>query len=184
MLFGSLPSHIIDRLFHTYCSSFYGSQLWNLNGKFITDIYVAWQKSLRRVWNISNRTHTCLLPFISSCGVHISIHLALRFAKMFMSMIQSDNSLLSYIAKQATYSVNGTLGENYVFFLLTYKRDLANCKYDVMYTQVKNNDYHKNIKNQSHGGIIKELCMIRDWCLQLNGLSKTEICTLIDLLCI
>ena len=108
VLFGSLPSHIIDRLFHTYCSSFYGSQLWNLNGKFITDIYVAWQKSLRRVWNISNRNHTCLLPFISLCGVHISIHLALRFAKMFMSMIQSDNSLLSYIAKQATYSVNGT----------------------------------------------------------------------------
>ena len=184
VLFGSLPSHIIDRLFHTYSSSFYGAQLWNLNGKFITDIYVAWQKSLRRVWNISNRTHTCLLPFISLCGVHISIHLALRFAKMFMSMIQSDNSLLSYIAKQATYSVNGTLGENYVFFLLTYKRDLANCKYDVMYTQVKNNDYHKNIKNQSHGGIIKEPCMIRDGCLQLNGLSKTEICTLIDLLCI
>ena len=30
-------------------------------------------------------------------------------------MIQSDNSLLSYIAKQATYSVNGTLGENCVF---------------------------------------------------------------------
>ena len=94
------------------------------------------------------------------------------------------HGLLSYIAKQATYSVNGTLGENYVFFLLTYKRNLPNCKYDVMCAQVKNNDYHKNIKNQSHGVIIKELCMTRDGYLHLNGLSKTEICTLIDLLCI
>ena len=91
---------------------------------YMSNVKLVWK--LRRVWNISNRTHTCLLPFIRSCGVHISIHLALRFAKMFMSMIQSDNSLLSYIAKQATYSVNGTLGENCVFFLLTHKRDLAN----------------------------------------------------------
>ena len=53
-----------------------------------------------------------------------------------------------------------------------------------MYTQVKNNEYHKNIKYQSHGGMMKELCMIRDGYLQLNGLSKTEFCTLIDLLCI
>ena len=60
-LFSSLPSSIIDNLFHTYCSSFYGSQLWNLNSVMVNDIYVAWQKSLRHIWNMPYRTHTNLL---------------------------------------------------------------------------------------------------------------------------
>ena len=41
-LFSSLPSSIVDNLFHTYCSSFYGSQLRNLNSVMVNDIYVAW----------------------------------------------------------------------------------------------------------------------------------------------
>ena len=39
-LFSSLPSSTVHNLFHTYCSTFYGSQLWNLNSVMVNDIYL------------------------------------------------------------------------------------------------------------------------------------------------
>ena len=39
-LFGKLPSYIVDTLFMTYCTSFYGSVLWNFNSKYIKNIYI------------------------------------------------------------------------------------------------------------------------------------------------
>ena len=35
VLFGSLPSHTIDTLFHNFCTSYCGSQLWNLDSSFV-----------------------------------------------------------------------------------------------------------------------------------------------------
>ena len=37
-------------LFNTYCSSFYGSVLWDLESPVIQDVCIAWRKGLRRVW--------------------------------------------------------------------------------------------------------------------------------------
>ena len=46
----------------------YGSPLWKYYDKNLLEaFYVAWRKSLRRVWKISNVTHNNLLPFIHNC---------------------------------------------------------------------------------------------------------------------
>ena len=43
----------------------YGSPLWkHYDNNLMELFYVAWRKSLRRVWKISNVTHNNLLPFI------------------------------------------------------------------------------------------------------------------------
>ena len=49
VLFGSLPCHTVDYLFNAYCTSFYGSQTWDLNSRYIVDMYIAWQKSVRHL---------------------------------------------------------------------------------------------------------------------------------------
>ena len=57
-----------SHLFNTYCMNIYGSPLWKYYDKKLLKLfYVAWRKSLRRVWNISNVTHNNLLPYIHNC---------------------------------------------------------------------------------------------------------------------
>ena len=58
----------LSHLFNTYCVNIYGSPLWKYYDKKLLELfYVAWRKSLRRVWNISNVTHNNLLPYIHNC---------------------------------------------------------------------------------------------------------------------
>ena len=48
----------LSHLFNTYCMNIYGSPLWKYYDKNLLEVlYVAWKKSLRRVWKISNVTH-------------------------------------------------------------------------------------------------------------------------------
>ena len=58
----------LSHLFNTYCMNIYGSPLWKYYDKNLLEaFYVAWRKSLRRVWKISKVTHNNLLPFIHNC---------------------------------------------------------------------------------------------------------------------
>ena len=45
------------RLMRSYCSSLYGSVLWDLSNPCVEDVCVVWRKGLRRVWNIPHHTH-------------------------------------------------------------------------------------------------------------------------------
>ena len=49
-------------LLHTYTSSFYGSQLWDL--RQVKCLEVGYRKALRRALGVSTRAHTRLLPII------------------------------------------------------------------------------------------------------------------------
>ena len=50
--FAKLDSLVKCRLFNAYCSSFYGSELWNLDNSEIDSFCVAWRKGMRRVWGL------------------------------------------------------------------------------------------------------------------------------------
>ena len=74
---GQVPLDCYLRLFQTYCSSHYGSVLWELNGKGFSSFCISWNKDVRRVLGIPHTTHTALLgPTIDSC--HVSIVLVKR----------------------------------------------------------------------------------------------------------
>ena len=60
--FANLDAVTKLKLFNTYCSSFYGSGLWDLESPAIQDVCIAWRKGLRRVWGcLLIRTVTCYL---------------------------------------------------------------------------------------------------------------------------
>ena len=42
-----------NMLFTTYCSSHYGSELWDLTNRKIEVYCIAWRKSLRKIWKLS-----------------------------------------------------------------------------------------------------------------------------------
>ena len=64
--FGKLSSEVKIRLFRSYCTSFYGCELWNLSCAQLADLCAKWRKSVRRVVNdevygrTKNFVHSCL----------------------------------------------------------------------------------------------------------------------------
>ena len=51
--FSFTDRNTLSRLFNTYCTNIYGSPLWkHLDRKVLEPFYIAWRKSVRRVWKI------------------------------------------------------------------------------------------------------------------------------------
>jgi len=54
-----------NRLFQAYCSSHYGSELWNLDCDKITEYCTTWRKGLRRIWELPYKFRSDYLSAIS-----------------------------------------------------------------------------------------------------------------------
>ena len=52
-------------LFKSYCTSYYGSSLWDITDKLMSVFYVTWRKAIRKVFRLPYRTHCDLLPVIA-----------------------------------------------------------------------------------------------------------------------
>ena len=110
---GQVPLDCYSGLFHTYCSSHYGSVglLWKLNGKGFSSFCISWNKGVRRVIGIPYKSHTALLgPIIDS--YHVSIVLVKRFCKCVYSMLTSDNEIVKVIITKAIASTQSPIGMN------------------------------------------------------------------------
>ena len=63
--FGLLDPTDKDRLFQDYCSSHYGSELWNLDCDKIREYCSTWRKGLRRIWELPYKFRSDYLSAIS-----------------------------------------------------------------------------------------------------------------------
>ena len=79
------------KLHTNLCMSLYGSELWNYNSRYIEEFFVAWRKTMRKLFRLPYRTHNYIV-----CGItdDISIKLHRRVTKFMYSMIHSDNDRL------------------------------------------------------------------------------------------
>ena len=99
--------NILSELFSRYCSSFYGSQMWDLRCKEIQGLYRAWNKAVRRLLGLPFNTHCYLLPLILNTP-SLEVQLTRRYIKFFRSMYFNKNQTVSYVCKvgmRRNYSV-------------------------------------------------------------------------------
>ena len=75
---GDLGLHV--NIMQSYCSSFYGSQLWDLSNKCIDRLSISWR-----------RTHSVYLPLICEC-LPLNVQLELRdvFYERFKQYKEND----------------------------------------------------------------------------------------------
>ena len=89
--------NVASKLFYSYCCSFYGCQLWDLSSNYIEDIYVAWQKTIRRIFNLPYNTYRYLLPSVAGSS-HITVNLVNRFNNFFNALMSSDKKFSTAIS--------------------------------------------------------------------------------------
>ena len=64
--FGKRQSIVKLQLMNIYCTSFYGSVLWDLDHPAINAFCATWRKCVWWVWGVPYCTHCSLLPVMSS----------------------------------------------------------------------------------------------------------------------
>ena len=78
------------KLHTSFCMSLYGSELWNYNSRYIEEIFVAWTKTMRKLFRLPFR-RICVYYIVCGITEDISIKLHRRVTKFMYSMIYSDN---------------------------------------------------------------------------------------------
>ena len=185
--FGSCSSVVLSKLFDSYCSSYYGCPLWNLNDVSLKDLQVVWRKCIRKIWKLDARTHCEYLPFISA-KPEISVQLLMRFCTFFSTCIQSSNPVVAFctrlaIGSRSIVADNVRLGlaylsEGYDYLkLLDNKRQWAE-DINITYCQKCRNEYVCSLCL-----VIVELCMVRDQLMSVNHLPTDDIDFILFSLC-
>ena len=81
-------SSTLSVLYNSYCMNVYGSQLWCFNDyKSVERFYIAWRKTIRRIWRIDVRTHNVLTNHINGC-FPINLMLEKRCIKFIWNFFQ------------------------------------------------------------------------------------------------
>ena len=152
--------NVASKLFYSYCCSFYGCQLWDLSSNYIEDIYVAWQKAIRRIFNLPCNTHRYLLPFVAGSS-HIRVNLVNRFNNFFNALMSSDNKIIELLVYNCHFS-NTALGLNRKFM------NMYNC-------------YKCNEVEEAHGALLLSLLNVRcpNWSVPQFQKDKIE-CMIYD----
>ena len=100
--FASLDAVTKLILVNTYCSSFYGNVLWDLESPAIQDVCIAWRKELRGVWGLLFNTHCDLLP-VMCCSISIFDELFRRTAQFINKCLSSYCLIISNVARHGVF---------------------------------------------------------------------------------
>ena len=167
---GQVPLDCYIRLFQTYCSSHYGSVLWQLNGRGFSSFCISWNKGVRRVLGIPYKTHTALLgPIIDSC--HVSI------------VLTSDNEIVKVIIKNAIVSAQSPIGMNIAILRNMYAIRVRNVNFCHVYKQAMHQPW-STVDVTPDSQFVKELLHVRNNESYLCDFTINEISALIKCVCV
>ena len=190
--FGDCNTSTKNKLFHQYCRSMYGSQLWLLKGQGFTHMCTEWRKAHRRVLSTHYRTHNDMIPLIAE-NVPIECFLDCKFLNFYRSIATSKNNIVKYIANINTYDLNSIIGKNMIH--LIHKYDIS--AEDILMSSkkgIKDICFQKwfdevNEQYVINAHIIRELILVKEDRLQItfsdgvDGLSYAAYDLIINFLC-
>lgn len=103
--FGHCEFDVLKRLYSSYCTSFYGSGLWDLTR--CEQLCTTWRKCIRYIFDLPNRTHNqYIAPLLA--GPPLFEQLIVRFSKFFSACFTSPNHLVSVCTRSLLKSQTPT----------------------------------------------------------------------------
>lgn len=97
------------QLLVTFCTSFYGSQLWATSKGAMEVLYKSYRAGVKKAFNLPFRTHTYILPIITD-SFHLEQQLDIRqlkFVKKCMASKNTDLKCMMQYMLNSWYSVYG-----------------------------------------------------------------------------
>src|SRR5664279_4453860 len=124
-------------LFKVYCSSHYGSELWNLTNNKLEDYCIAWRKGLRKIWSLPHDS-SCLNVVLTSNTVPLFDEFCRRAINFIYSCLNCDSDFIRSIVLHGinVARINSHIDRNAAFCSLRYNVCVDNCVYNVGYQVV------------------------------------------------
>jgi hypothetical protein len=99
------------RLIKSYCTSFYGAELWDLSSNHIDSISIAWRRGIRQIWRVPNTTHSSLLPEL--CQTLIDLFYK-RMLKFIYRCLNSQSFVVNFVIRHSILycRMNSIVGRN------------------------------------------------------------------------
>ena len=163
--FGSCNITTRNKLFHQYCSSMYGSQLWLLSSPSTENACTQWRKAHRIVLSVPKMTHCDLLPLIAD-NTPLDCMLDGKFLAFYKSILSSENKVVEFIAKNAIHEQSSIIGSNIRY--LRHKYDMVNDDITIWSkSKIKDMCYNKWLSNVNenypiHANVIREMIMMKE----------------------
>ena len=162
--FSYTHSSTLSVLYNSYCMNVYGSQLWCFNDhKSINRFYVAWRKTIRRIWHIDKRTHNSLLHTINNC-LPIDLLLEKRCIKFIWNLFNSAYELHKSIIRGSFYNKGSSIAENIRYFMYKYSISMYDWKKPLNVLMKKVYNYaslHYNVDDICTATALVDLCRDR-----------------------
>ena len=99
------------KLFQSYGTSFYGSELWSLSSKGLEECCIVWRKGARRIFNMSYQTHSFLVgPYSGQRSIDEMLYR--KSLKFLYSVKNSNNSIVAHIGQLIRQSAKSPIGGN------------------------------------------------------------------------
>ena len=171
----------LDSLFNTYCMHMYGCELWDLSCKYIDEFKVAWRKIKRRVWRLPAQAHNTIVRDLTCDVDHQLDNRMLKFIHM---CLNHHNKVCRSLLLSKVNCKNSTFTSNYHYL---------SCKYDLSHSDWYIDTSHLlgkvQMKRQQEikccsSRMITELCEIRDGLASCEKITDSNICKLIDSICL
>ena len=164
--FNTCRISVKDKLFHQYCCSYYGSQLWPLWNSQFENICLKWRKAIRKIWELPYRTHCVMLPIIAD-AFPIEVSLECKFVKFVKSTIGSHNKSVAYMANLMKSNCNSTFGHNIRHLYLKYDLSLEDIL-NMSMKEVKTSFYCKWLESVNDNFVLSAI-MTRELSLMKDG---------------
>ena len=103
-LFGHCSSDVLIGLFKSYCTSYYGCPLLNLDDS-LEPLIICWKKSIKHLLGLSIRTRSKLIPSLIGLP-DLRLDLLSRFFSFFKSCVESENPIVRLCASLVVRSVS------------------------------------------------------------------------------
>ena len=106
------PAEIIKAM-KVYSNSFYGSNLWDLDGERAHQVYTAWNSAVKVVWGCPLQTRSYFLHETLYCGYSSAkTDILCRYPRFFQSLLNSPGRELRVISRIVSRDVRSTTGKN------------------------------------------------------------------------
>jgi hypothetical protein len=184
--FRKLHSFVQYKLFHAYCTSLYGCELWLLNNYNIDALCAAWRKALRRIWNLPSCSHSRLLPLICDC-LPLFDEICRRSLNFIRTCALHDSLLIRSVAQYGAIYAR-IIGQNVLFCAQRYHRPISDVIFSPAHSFI-NAFVQNSVDLETHmaANLLTESLMLRDHVYDFpNGFSMSfdELSDIINHICL
>lgn len=120
--FGKLDCSTKTRLLKSYCSDFYGCELWDLSDIAVQSLCTSWRCALRRVWKLPYNCHKFILHVLSG-SMPLMDAFCKRFYNFVCTCINSENVIVKHVVRQGIFHsrMPSCVGRNMQFLRERYE---------------------------------------------------------------